>query len=273
MPAFGLEETGSTTNALPDTARTRRRRAQPRRRMGHPRLVPTFTRCKVGSTPAPFPPHPAGNGRPRQPVHGPQLVAPSAVPTRSRALRTGLASTTGHPQRASPGVPLEMVDAKRPALANAADPSTPAGASPPLADAGQPEPAATPWYVFNDLHATMALVGAERLRNGRAWCRRPPSTRSLDYGVRHEREMRATTAETGLPGVSRRDRVRRAACDGDVIAELPPTGRVLQHFGGSHAQREPCRSALLLVVGLAVRDGSRLALALTASERLGVRER
>jgi hypothetical protein len=77
------------------------------------------------------------------------------------------------------------------------------------------------------------------------------------------------TAEIGLPAC-------RAVVafgeerDGDVIAELLPIRRVLQHFGGSHAQRDALQRTLL---ESALRCGRfELARALTA-ERLGVRER
>ena len=55
----------------------------------------------------------------------------------------------------------------------------------------------------------------------------------------------------------------------DVVAELWPIRRVLQHFGGSHAQRDALQRTLL---ESALRAGRyELARALTA-ERLGVRE-
>jgi hypothetical protein len=55
----------------------------------------------------------------------------------------------------------------------------------------------------------------------------------------------------------------------DVVAELFPIRRVLQHFGGSHAQRDALQRTLL---ESALRGGRfELAKALTA-ERLGVRE-
>ena len=54
-----------------------------------------------------------------------------------------------------------------------------------------------------------------------------------------------------------------------MIAELLPIRRVLQHFGGSHAQRDALQRTLL---ESALRSGRfELARALTA-ERLGVRE-
>ena len=55
----------------------------------------------------------------------------------------------------------------------------------------------------------------------------------------------------------------------DVIAELMPIRRTLNHFGGSHAQRDALQRTLL---ESALRSGRYdLARALT-SERLGVRE-
>ena len=76
------------------------------------------------------------------------------------------------------------------------------------------------------------------------------------------------TAEIGLPAcravlafVEKRD--------DDVIAELLPIRRTLNHFGGSHAQRDALQRTLL---ESALRAGRyEMARALT-SERLGVRE-
>ena len=76
------------------------------------------------------------------------------------------------------------------------------------------------------------------------------------------------TAEIGLPAC----RAVVAFAEerhGDVIAELYPIRRVLQHFGGSHAQRDALQRTLLESTLRAGRY--ELARALTA-ERLGVRE-
>ncbi len=133
----------------------------------------------------------------------------------------------------------------------------------PLADAWAPKAAAEPWYAFNDLHATMALIGAGRMAEAHAVANR--LDRWLDGGSGTNARM---TAEIGLPACRA---VIAFAEDrhADVIADLMPIRRSFQHFGGSHAQRDALQRTLL---ESALRSGRfELARALTA-ERLGVRE-
>jgi tetratricopeptide (TPR) repeat protein len=161
------------------------------------------------------------------------------------------------------GVPIEMLDASALLWRMLLDGADTGGRFVPLADAWALK-TATPWYAFNDLHATMALVGAGRLAEAHAVI--SMLDRWLDTASGTNARM---TAEVGLPAC-------RAVVafgeerDGDVIAELLPIRRVLQHFGGSHAQRDALQRTLLESV---LRCGRfELARALTA-ERLGVRER
>ena len=161
------------------------------------------------------------------------------------------------------GVPIEMLDASALLWRMLLDGADTGGRFGPLADAWAPK-TATPWYAFNDLHATMALVGAGRLAEAHAVV--SVLDRWLDTASGTNARM---TAEIGLPAC-------RAVVafgeerDGDVIAELFPIRRVLQHFGGSHAQRDALQRTLL---ESALRCGRfELARALTA-ERLGVRDR
>ena len=87
----------------------------------------------------------------------------------------------------------------------------------PLADAWAPKAAAAPWYVFNDLHATMAFVGAGRLAEAHGVIGRArPLAR---HRARHERphDGRDRAARHAAPCVAfAEDR------DADVIAELAP---------------------------------------------------
>jgi len=162
------------------------------------------------------------------------------------------------------GVPIEMLDASALLWRMLLDGADTGGRFGPLADAWVPKTATAPWYAFNDLHATMALVGAGRLAEAHAVV--STLDRWLDTASGTNARM---TAEIGLPAC-------RAVVafgeerDGDVIAELLPIRRVLQHFGGSHAQRDALQRTLL---ESALSCGRyELARALTA-ERLGVRER
>ena len=109
----------------------------------------------------------------------------------------------------------------------------------PLAESWAPKAATEPWYAFNDLHATMAFVGAGRLADARGLIERLDRW-LLPAGGSNVR----MTAEIGLPAC----RAIVAFADerhDDVIAELLPIRRVLAHFGGSHAQRDVLQRTLL----------------------------
>ncbi len=132
-----------------------------------------------------------------------------------------------------------------------------------LAEAWAPKVTGESWYAFNDLHAVMAFAGADRGDDVRNLIR--DRERWLDgVGGSNARMM----TEIGLPTC----RAVLAFAEGrydDVIDELMPIRRTLNHFGGSHAQRDVLQRTLLEA---AIRSGRfELARALT-SERLGVRE-
>jgi hypothetical protein len=160
-------------------------------------------------------------------------------------------------------VPIEMLDASALLWRLLLDGIDTGGRFGPLADAWTPKANAAPWYVFNDLHATMAFAGADRLGDAHELIGR--LDRWLDAASGSNARM---TAEIGLPAcraVVAFVEERHA----DVVAELFPIRRLLAHFGGSHAQRDALQRTLL---ESALRSGRyELAAALTA-ERLGVRE-
>lgn len=132
-----------------------------------------------------------------------------------------------------------------------------------LADTWAPKTQDEPWYAFNDLHATMALVGAGRMDEARAVIGRLEQW--LGSGQGSNVRM---TAEIGLPA-SRSIVAFAEERYEDVIAELAPIRRVFNHFGGSHAQRDVLQRTLLEA---AVRAGCfEMARSLTA-ERLGARD-
>ena len=162
------------------------------------------------------------------------------------------------------GVPIEMLDGSAMLWRLYLDGADTGGRFGPLADAWAPKVTRAPWYAFNDLHATMAFVGAGRVAEARttvdrleSWLAGTPRGSNVYM-----------TAEVGLPtcqavvafGEGRHD---------DVIEALYPIRRTLQRFGGSHAQRDAMQRTLL---ESALRSGRyELARALT-SERLGLRE-
>ena len=163
----------------------------------------------------------------------------------------------------SDGVPLELLDASALLWRFLLDGVGTGGRFTPLADSWSAHTMKQPWYVFNDLHATMALAGAGRLGEAHELIHELDGW--LDTASGTNARM---TAEIGLPAC----RAVVAFVEdrhADVIAELGPIRRVLQHFGGSHAQRDALQRTLL---ESSLRAGRyELARALTA-ERLVVRE-
>lgn len=166
----------------------------------------------------------------------------------------------------SDGVPLEMLDASSllwRLLLDGADTGERFAA---LADAWATRSEATPWYVFNDLHAVMAFAGAGRVDDARAVIAR--LVRYVSDVEAHPGSNVAMAAEIGLPAC----RAVLAHVEGrhdDVLAELVPIRSMLQRFGGSHAQRDVLQRTIVVS---AIRSGRLdLAHALTR-ERLAVRE-
>jgi tetratricopeptide (TPR) repeat protein len=90
-----------------------------------------------------------------------------------------------------------------------------------------------PWYVFNDMHAVMAFVGAGRMSDARAVIR--DLEQYLESaGTSTNREM---TKRVGLPVC--RALVQHAEANFALAAEtLDPVVEHLALFGGSHAQRD-----------------------------------
>ena len=165
---------------------------------------------------------------------------------------------------ASDGVPLEMLDASALLWRLHLDGHDDGGRFAPLADAWATRIDHRPWYVFNDLHAVMALVGAGRIADAESVVERLAGYVHLGGSGTNV----AMTAEIGLPTCRATVRFEQGRYD-DVIDELLPIRRVLQHFGGSHAQRDALQRTLL---ESALRAGrTDLARALIA-ERLAVRE-
>ena len=164
----------------------------------------------------------------------------------------------------SAGAPIEMLDASALLWRLMLDDVDTGDRFAKLAEAWAPKVAGTPWYAFNDLHAVMALAGADRRDEVRSVIQ--DRQRWVEGGATGTNI--AMTAEIGLPACRATLAFVEDRHD-DVIAELLPIRRILNHFGGSHAQRDALQRTL---VESALRSGRfELARALT-SERLGVRD-
>jgi tetratricopeptide (TPR) repeat protein len=164
----------------------------------------------------------------------------------------------------SAGVPLEMLDASALLWRLHLDGFDVGGRFGPLADGWATRTAHEPWYVFNDLHAVMALAGAGRLADAGAVIDRLAAYVSVGPPSSNVR----MTAEVGLPAC----RSVLAHVEGrhaDVVAELMPIRTILARFGGSHAQRDALQRTLVVS---AIRSGQLDLATSLVNERLGVRE-
>jgi tetratricopeptide (TPR) repeat protein len=164
----------------------------------------------------------------------------------------------------SDGVPLEMLDASSLLWRLFLDGTDTGVRFDALADSWATRTTDTSWYVFNDVHAVMALVGADRIAEAedhidrlRQWLNTSPTGTNV-----------AMTTEIGLP-VSAAAVAFGKGRYADVVDQLAPIRGVFQHFGGSHAQRDVLVRTLLEA---AIRAGQfDLARALVA-ERLSLRD-
>jgi hypothetical protein len=164
----------------------------------------------------------------------------------------------------SDGIPLEMLDASALLWRLLLDGEDTGDRFAALASAWESRTHDAPWYSFNDLHATMALVGAGRLGDAER------RVDELAAYVRHD--GRGTnvmmTAAVGLPASRAIVRFGQDRYD-DVVADLLPIRRSFARFGGSHAQRDVLARTLL--ESALQTDRRDLARALIA-ERLSLRE-
>ena len=141
----------------------------------------------------------------------------------------------------SDGVPLEMLDASALLWRLALDGTDTGGRFPVLAAAWGGWVDRRSWYVFNDVHAVMAFVGAGRLDEARAVVARL-SDDVVDGSATASNAM--MTATVGLPA-SRAVVAFGEERYADAVAELAPIRAVFQRFGGSHAQRDALQRTLL----------------------------
>lgn len=165
--------------------------------------------------------------------------------------------------RDSMGVPIEMLDASALLWRLHLDGIDTGGRFGPLADAWAASAVDQPWYVFNDVHAVMAMAGAGRLADARSIVARMERDVASDGSTFN----RGATAVAGLPAAQ----AIVAFAEGrhaDVVDALLPARRVLHRFGGSHAQRDAMQRTL---VESAIRGGRHDLAAALLRERLSTR--
>ncbi|HEV3401909.1 MAG TPA: tetratricopeptide repeat protein, partial [Acidimicrobiales bacterium] len=136
----------------------------------------------------------------------------------------------------------------------------------PLADAWAEKVNDPPWYVFNDMHATMSLVGAGRLAEARAVVDRLVTY--VDGEDRPSVSNVAMTAEVGLPVCSAIVAFGEGRY-GDAVRLLHPIRKIVYRFGGSHAQRDAVARTLLEA---AIRGGETALARALVSERLAIKD-
>jgi tetratricopeptide (TPR) repeat protein len=129
-----------------------------------------------------------------------------------------------------------------------------------LADAWRPL-ALDGFYAFNDVHATMALVGAGR------WPQVDDVLRNLDRAAAGTGSNAMMSREVGLPVARALAAFGRGRYD-VVIDELLAVRAQAQRFGGSHAQRDVVH---LTLVEAALRGGRASLARALATERVGVK--
>jgi tetratricopeptide (TPR) repeat protein len=140
----------------------------------------------------------------------------------------------------SEGVPLEMLDASAllwRLLLDGHDTGERFGA---LADAWATRLMPASWYVFNNLHGVMALVGAGRLADAEHHIEELAGYVHRD-GAGTNVRMASTI---GLPACRAVLRFGQGRYD-EAVDELVPIRRTFQMFGGSHAQRDALVRTLL----------------------------
>ena len=163
----------------------------------------------------------------------------------------------------SAGVAMEMLDAAGLLWRLYLDGVDAGGRFEALAEAwGRKDP--RPWYVFNDLHAVMALVGAGRQAEAEALVKRLAEFAAGEGGSSANRIMvrgGGLAAARALCAYGRGD-------DREVIDQLAPVRHHLSIFGGSHAQRDAYQRTLVMA---AIRSGERALASLLLTERIDAR--
>jgi tetratricopeptide (TPR) repeat protein len=140
----------------------------------------------------------------------------------------------------SDGVPLEMIDASALLWRLFLEGHDTGDRFAALANAWENRLGPTSWYVFNDLHAVMALAGAGRIADAEH-----AVEELAGYVHRDGAGTNVMMASTiGLPASRAALRFAQGRYE-EVVAELLPIRRKFQVFGGSHAQRDALVRTLL----------------------------
>lgn len=170
---------------------------------------------------------------------------------------------TLHNER-SAGVAIEMLDATSLLWRLHLDGVDVQGRFEPLAAAWAAKDP-TPWYVFNDLHAIMAFVGAKRLDDARS---RVKMLEDFARGGDPRLTNHQMTSGAGLSTARALLAFGEERFD-DCVASLSGVRRHLAMFGGSHAQRDAWQRTC---VEAALRGGARALAEALLAERLEARE-
>lgn len=171
-----------------------------------------------------------------------------------------------HP--ASAGIPIEMLDGSALLWRLRMDGIDTGDRFATLADGWAAKAFGEPWYAFNDLHATIAFIGAGRAGDAAAVIARLERAVDTAGSDEQQRSNVMMTADVGLPACRAVVAFAEERYD-DVVALLWPRRRTFARFGGSHAQRDVLQRLLL---ESALRGGRHdVAVALTG-ERLALRD-
>jgi len=163
----------------------------------------------------------------------------------------------------SPGVAMEMLDAAGLLWRLHLDGVDTGSRFAALADAWAAKDE-TPWYVFNDLHAIMAFVGAGRQAEAEAVVKRLRAFARDGRGAPSNRVMVNGAGLAAAEALAAFGRADHAA----AVGHLFPVRHHLSVFGGSHAQRDAYQRTL---VEAALRAGERALAAALVEERLEAR--
>jgi tetratricopeptide (TPR) repeat protein len=165
----------------------------------------------------------------------------------------------------SAGIALEMLDASAMLWRLMLDGVDTGNRFAALAESWTNWSVAAPWYVFNDLHATMAFVGAGRVEDARQLVAR--STQVVQRPPAAADSNRWMTESVGLPASRAVIAFSEQRYD-DVLNELTPIRSTFNRFGGSHAQRDALQRT---IVEAALRSGNLSLARALLRERLSVR--
>ena len=164
---------------------------------------------------------------------------------------------------ASPGVAMEMLDGSSLLWRLHLDGASTGDRFRALADAWRAKDP-SPWYVFNDLHAIMAFVGADLLDEADAVVKRLADFARMDGAIPSNHLMVVGAGLRTARALVAFGRGRYA----DVVEQLAPVRHHLSVFGGSHAQRDAYQRTL---VEAALRSGESTLATQLLDERLEAR--